>query len=88
MHLIFQNFFQKNLLEYALINFKDSERSIISSSPTTSIYSAMYRLIEQLRKFGLNNIHFDDISKHSEFIALRKALDTGIPSDLSIFHSI
>lgn len=75
-------------MEYALINFKDSERSIISSSPTTSIYSAMYRLIEQLRKFGLNNIHFDDISKHSEFIALRKALDTGIPSDLSIFHSI
>lgn len=43
---------------------------------------AMYSLIEHLRQGGLENIKFDDFSRHSEFIALRKALDTGSPENL------
>ncbi|VDK48225.1 unnamed protein product [Anisakis simplex] len=36
---------------------------------------AMYRLIETLRNYGVEKIRFDDVSSHSEFIALRNALD-------------
>ncbi|VDD95206.1 unnamed protein product [Enterobius vermicularis] len=47
-----------------------------------SVPYAMYALVENLRKHGLEKIRFNDVSRHSEFIALRKALDAGTPENL------
>uniref|UniRef100_A0A0N5AB20 IPPc domain-containing protein n=1 Tax=Syphacia muris TaxID=451379 RepID=A0A0N5AB20_9BILA len=43
---------------------------------------AMHALVSNLKRNGLEKIRFDDVSRHSEFIALRKALDHGTPKNL------
>uniref|UniRef100_A0A183UVK3 IPPc domain-containing protein n=1 Tax=Toxocara canis TaxID=6265 RepID=A0A183UVK3_TOXCA len=43
---------------------------------------AMYRMVEYLRQFGVERIRFDDVSSHSEFIALRNALDRDTAQNL------
>lgn len=46
---------------------------------------AVYRLGETLKQYGLEKIRFDDASSHLDFIALRNALDSGIPANLRKF---
>ncbi|MFH4978014.1 hypothetical protein AB6A40_004723 [Gnathostoma spinigerum] len=70
------NLIDLNPDEKLLWDETDSQRRLV---PT-----AMERLIESLRRHGLSKIRFDDVAKHSEFLALRNALDTGRPADLFI----
>lgn len=48
---------------------------------------SVFRICEALKQNGLKKIHFDDPSAHSEFIALRNALDTGKPTNLCKFST-
>ncbi|VDM95767.1 unnamed protein product [Thelazia callipaeda] len=53
-----------------------------SSAVLVGVPHAVFRICETLKQHGLKKIQFDDVSAHSEFIALRNALDTGVPINL------
>ncbi|MCP9260302.1 Endonuclease/Exonuclease/phosphatase [Dirofilaria immitis] len=64
-----------------LVNLAFSSTSVISAV-MAGIPESVFRIGEALKQNGLEKIRFDDPSAHSEFIALRNALDTGKPINL------
>lgn len=54
----------------------------------SGVPESVFRIIEALKQNGLQKICFDDPSAHSEFIALRNALDTGKPINLCNFSTV
>ncbi|VDK68497.1 unnamed protein product [Litomosoides sigmodontis] len=64
-----------------LVNLTFTPTSLISAV-MSGVPESVFRIIEALKQNGLQKICFDDPSAHSEFIALRNALDTGKPINL------
>ncbi|VDK82094.1 unnamed protein product [Onchocerca ochengi] len=64
-----------------LVNLTFSPAPVISAV-MAGIPESVFRISEALKQNGLEKIRFDDPSAHSEFIALRNALDTGKPTNL------
>ncbi|KAK6106099.1 Endonuclease/Exonuclease/phosphatase family protein [Brugia pahangi] len=63
------------------LNLTYSPASLISAV-VAGVPESVFRISEALKQNGLEKICFDDPSAHSEFIALRNALDTGKPKNL------
>ncbi|OZC12462.1 hypothetical protein X798_00093 [Onchocerca flexuosa] len=70
-----------------LVNLTFSPAPVISAI-MAGIPESVFRISEALKQNGLEKIRFDDPSAHSEFIALRNALDTGKPRNLCNFFAI
>ncbi|EFO28046.2 endonuclease/Exonuclease/phosphatase [Loa loa] len=64
-----------------LVNLTFSSTSLVSAV-MAGVPESVFRISETLKQNGLEKISFNGPSAHSEFIALRNALDTGKPTNL------
>ncbi|KAL3998191.1 Endonuclease/Exonuclease/phosphatase family protein [Acanthocheilonema viteae] len=79
IHLIHKE--KKETCASELVNLTFTPTSVISAV-MAGVPESVFRVSEALKQNGLEKICFDDPSAHSEFIALRNALDTGKPINL------
>ncbi|CAG9534899.1 unnamed protein product [Cercopithifilaria johnstoni] len=79
IHLIHKE--KKETSAFELVNLTFNRTTVISAV-MAGVPESVFRIGEALKHNGLEKICFDDSSAHSEFIALRNALDTGKPVNL------
>uniref|UniRef100_A0A915PME1 Inositol polyphosphate-related phosphatase domain-containing protein n=1 Tax=Setaria digitata TaxID=48799 RepID=A0A915PME1_9BILA len=72
---------KKEVTTSGLIDLTFSPTSL-TSAVMAGVPESVFRISEALKQNGLDKIRFDDPSAHSEFIALRSALDSGRPKNL------